>query len=161
MLALLSLGGNVGDLRATMDAAVAALGGLPGTIVTARSPAYRSAPDGPVADQPPFVNLAVEISTALDISALSAACRDIEARLGRDRTAEIPWGPRPIDIDVVAVGRSRTDMSPPSGTFDERAFVIVPLADIAADAVVGGRPVGERAAGADRTELQRLDWLPA
>jgi 2-amino-4-hydroxy-6-hydroxymethyldihydropteridine diphosphokinase len=102
--ALLSLGGNVGDRKAAMDAAVERLAALPGTRVTARSPHYRTAPDGPVA-QDWFVNLAVAVETEMDATELAAACKRIEAALGRDRSREIPWGPRPVDIDVVATAR--------------------------------------------------------
>lgn len=158
MLALLSLGGNVGDRRATMDAAVAALAALPGTTVSARSPAYRSAPDGPIADQPWFANLAVVLTTTLDLPSLQAACRSIEASLGRDRTREIAWGPRTIDIDVIATGDGPATMTPPYGTFDERPFVVVPLADVAPEAVVAGRSVIDWAGGSNRSGLQRLDW---
>jgi 2-amino-4-hydroxy-6-hydroxymethyldihydropteridine diphosphokinase len=96
--ALLSLGGNIGERKALMDAAVVRLAALPATKIVARSSYYRSAPDGPVA-QDWFVNLAVTLTTQLSATDLAASCRAIEADLGRDRTKEISWGPRPIDID--------------------------------------------------------------
>ncbi len=139
----LSLGANVGDCKANLDAAVAAIGRLAGTRVTARSSYYRSAPDGPVQDQPAFVNIAVAV-TAPDRDGLARACRTIETELGRDRSKEIPWGPRPIDIDVLGE------------PLDERPFVLVPLAEIAPEAVFGGSRVGSRPA--DREAVERLDW---
>lgn len=139
----LSLGANVGDCKASLDAAVAAIGLLPGTRVLARSSYYRSAPDGPVQDQPAFINVAVEVS-APGRETLAAACRKIEAALGRDRTREIPWGPRPIDIDVLG------------DPLDARPFVLVPLAEIAPEAVFGGRRVASRTF--DSGAVERLEW---
>lgn len=156
MLALLSLGGNVGDRKATMDAALTAIAALPGTTVTARSSYYRTEPDGPVA-QPWFVNLAVAVTTELTPAALAAACKEIEADLGRDRTREIAWGPRPIDIDVVATGDA-TGMAAAVGQLDARAFVLVPLAEIAGGAVVAGRTVAARAEESGTAGVERLDW---
>ena len=154
--ALLSLGGNMGDRRAMMDAAVSRIAALPGTRVTARSSYYRTAPDGPVA-QDWFVNLAVAVTTDLDAAALAVACRRIEADLGRDRTREIPWGPRPIDIDVIAVGTAGA-MEAPGGNLDRRQFVLVPLAEIAPATVIGGSSVASHASAAGRTGVERLDW---
>lgn len=161
--ALLSLGGNVGDRKAAMDAAVERLAALPGTRVTARSPYYRTAPDGPVA-QDWFVNLAVAVETEMDATELAAACKRIEAALGRDRSREIPWGPRPVDIDVVATGNGR-HMAAPDGDFDTRAFVVIPLAVIAPDVQIDGQTLRAHAARADATGVEPLDWpvpqLPA
>lgn len=154
--ALLSLGGNVGDRKAAVDAAIAALGALPGTTVTARSAYYRTVPDGPVA-QPWFVNLAVAVMTELTPTALAAACKEIEAALGRDRTREIPWGPRPIDIDVVATGDSR-EMTPPGDSFDARPFVLTPMAEIAGGVVIAGHTIDQRAQAAGSAGVEKLDW---
>lgn len=158
--ALLSLGGNVGDRKAAMDAAVAAIAALPGTTVTARSPYYRTAPDGPVA-QDWFVNLAVAVATEMDAVALTSACKRIEATLGRDRSREIPWGPRTVDIDVVASGAAEA-MTAPGGDFDTRPFVVIPLAAIAPDVTINGRSLRDHAARADAAGVERLDWpVPA
>jgi 2-amino-4-hydroxy-6-hydroxymethyldihydropteridine diphosphokinase len=143
-----------------MDAAVARLAALPGTALLARSGAYRTAPDGPVADQPWFVNLAVTLATELTLEDLGTACREIETVLGRDRTREIPWGPRPVDIDVVAAG-SANEMSPPKGKLDERPFVIVPAAEIAPEVAIGGVTLRARAETADRAGMTQLDWRSA
>jgi 2-amino-4-hydroxy-6-hydroxymethyldihydropteridine diphosphokinase len=154
--ALLSLGGNIGDRRATMDAAVARLAALPGTAVVARSSYYRTEPDGPVV-QDWFVNLAVALTTDLDTAALIAACRQIEIDLGRDRASEIPWGPRPIDIDVIAIG-GEARMETVAGPLDRRAFVLVPLAEIAPATVIDGRSIGDHARATGAAGVERLDW---
>jgi 2-amino-4-hydroxy-6-hydroxymethyldihydropteridine diphosphokinase len=156
MDALLSLGGNVGDRRANMEAALAAIAALPGTKVLADSPCYRTAPDGPIA-QDWFVNLAVAVRTTLDADALAAACREIEAGLGRDRSVEIPWGPRTVDIDVIATG-SAEEMEPFGAKLDTRAFVVIPMADIASEVRVSGLTLGEWARRADRSGIEELDW---
>jgi 2-amino-4-hydroxy-6-hydroxymethyldihydropteridine diphosphokinase len=152
--ALLSLGGNMGDRKALMDAAVERLAALPGTTVTARSSYYRTAPDGPI-EQDWFVNLAVAIRTDFDPAALAAACRQIEADLGWDRTREIPWGPRPIDIDVIAVG-SAGAMTPVGGSLDVRPFVLVPLAEIAPRTAIAGITLLEHAEAAGMAGVARL-----
>ncbi len=147
--AVLSLGGNVGDRKALMDAAVARIAALPRTTLRARSSYYRTAPDGPVA-QPWFVNMAVAVTTDLARDALAAACRGIEADLGRNRKAEIPWGPRPVDIDVIVYGSA--------AEIDRRAFVVVPVAEIAPALRLGATTAAALAAAADASGVEKLDW---
>lgn len=152
--AWLSLGGNIGDRKAAMDEAVARLGELPGTAVTVRSSYYRTAPVGPVA-QDWFVNICVAIETGLGDVELRDACRAIEAAMGRDRAKEISWGPRVVDVDVIA----RSDIADaPAHRELTRGYVIVPLAEIAPDIVIGGRRVREILAEADVVGVERLDW---
>ena len=146
---LLSLGGNVGDRKALIDEAVARIAALPETTLRARSSYYRTEPIGPVT-QPWFVNIAIAVETSMARVALAAACRQIEGELGRDRSTEISWGPRPIDIDVVAYGAALE--------IDARAFVLVPLAEIAADVQVGGMTIGALAARAGSSGVEKLDW---
>lgn len=137
--ALLSLGGNMGDRKALMDDAVTRLGAIPETVVYARSLYYRTEPVGPV-KQDWFLNIAVALRTGQSREELIAACRAIEAALGRDRSKEISWGPRPIDIDVMSYDGSAVT--------DDRAFVTIPLAEI-----VPGIKDSARAAG-----VEKLDW---
>jgi 2-amino-4-hydroxy-6-hydroxymethyldihydropteridine diphosphokinase len=153
--AWLSLGGNIGDRKRAMDEAVARLACLPGTQVTARSAYYRTAPVGPI-KQDWFVNLCVAIKTGLDEAALRLACREIETAMGRDRAREISWGPRVVDLDVIA----RSDMSDaPAHRELMRGYVIAPLAEIAPDLAIGGCRVREILAEADVTGVERLDWV--
>lgn len=154
--AWLSLGGNMGDRKALMDAAVERLAALLGTRVTARSPYFRTVPDGPV-EQDWFVNLAVAVRTEMSAGALAAACREIEAALGRDRSKEIPWGPRPIDIDVVAFGRDGV-MEPYGGAMDTRLFVQIPLSHLVSPPLTSGVAPAPSAAEAHESGVIRLDW---
>lgn len=154
--AWLSLGGNMGDRKALMDAAVERLARLPGTRVTARSPYFRTAPDGPV-EQDWFVNLAVAVRTEMDAERLATACRAIEADLGRDRSTEIPWGPRPIDIDVVAFGRDGA-MEPYGGAMDKRSFVQIPLSHIVSPPVTPGIAPVRSGGEAEQNGVVMLDW---
>jgi 2-amino-4-hydroxy-6-hydroxymethyldihydropteridine diphosphokinase len=139
---LLSLGSNLGDRKALIDTAVSRLDGLVGTAISARSSYYRTAPVGPV-EQEWFLNIAVALMTELRRDDLVAACKQIERDLGRDRTKEISWGPRPIDIDVVLYDGQ--------GKLDERAFALVPMAEIATS-------LSARAAMTDASGVEKLDW---
>src|SRR6202051_1850955 len=99
--AFIALGGNVGDVRSTFDHAVALLCDGQAIRLKARSSDYRTPPWG-VTEQPPFINLCVAVATALSPRQLLARALDVERALGRDRTHERRWGPRTIDIDLLA-----------------------------------------------------------
>jgi 2-amino-4-hydroxy-6-hydroxymethyldihydropteridine diphosphokinase len=99
--ALVALGGNIGDVRDTLDRAIAAFCEDEKVRLLARSSDYRTAPWG-VEDQPPFVNLCIAVETTLAPRALLARAQAVERALGRERSKERRWGPRPVDIDLVA-----------------------------------------------------------
>ena len=108
-----------------------------------RSGFYRTAPWG-VPDQPDFVNLCAAAATALSPQAFLALIHRIEADLGRERRER--WGPRPIDIDVLTYGDATVDepgLTIPHPRLTERAFVLVPLAEIAGDVAIAGKTVRE------------------
>jgi 2-amino-4-hydroxy-6-hydroxymethyldihydropteridine diphosphokinase len=158
--ALLALGGNLGDRKALVDEAVRRLGALPGNRLVARSSYYRTEPVGPVA-QEWFLNIAVALRTELVPDALLAACQAIESGLGRRREAEIRWGPRFIDIDIIAfddVVRADPGLTLPHPRFAERGFVLVPLAEIAAGVSIRGKTVSDYLAGVDLSGVEKLDW---
>src|SRR3954454_3180459 len=123
----------MGDRKAHLDAALAALGRLPGTVVLNRSPPYLAAPGGKT-DQPDYLNMAAEISTALEPHDLLKECKSIERAEGR-----VPgerWGPRPLDIDILLYNSRRVSsdkLQIPHPRLWERVFVLKPLADIAPD----------------------------
>jgi 2-amino-4-hydroxy-6-hydroxymethyldihydropteridine diphosphokinase len=156
--ALLALGGNVGDVRATLDRAIAMLCEGADVRLTARSSDYATPPWG-VEDQPRFVNLCIGVDTSLTPQALLARAQAVERALGRSREAERRWGPRTIDIDILAYDDlilDEGDLTLPHPRMFERAFVLVPLAEIAPERVVAGRQVKAALAGLDTTGIERL-----
>ena len=156
--AFLGLGGNVGDSRATLDRAVAMLNDGRGIKLLARSSDYQTPPWG-VENQAPFVNLCLAVETTLTPGQLLQRLHEVERELGRDRTAETHWGPRTCDIDILAyddVRLNEPDLTLPHPRMFERGFVLMPLAEIAADAVIGGRRVKDALKGADINGIVRL-----
>jgi 2-amino-4-hydroxy-6-hydroxymethyldihydropteridine diphosphokinase len=153
--ALLALGGNVGEVRETIDRALAMLCDGNHVRLTARSSDYATPPWG-VEDQPPFVNLCVAVETDLPPQALLRRVQAVELALGRRRDREQRWGPRPIDIDILAyddVTLAEPDLTLPHPRLFERAFVLVPLAEIAPDRVIAGRRVRDALAKVDTTGI--------
>ncbi|MEE8273354.1 MAG: 2-amino-4-hydroxy-6-hydroxymethyldihydropteridine diphosphokinase [Alphaproteobacteria bacterium] len=133
-LILIGVGANLpsrsGPPRATCEAALAALGAAGATPVRC-SRWYRSAPV-PRSSQPWFVNGVAAVETALDPGALLALLLDVERRFGRQRQRR--WEPRTLDLDVLDYrGELRGDPPPelPHPRLHERAFVLVPLAEVA------------------------------
>jgi 2-amino-4-hydroxy-6-hydroxymethyldihydropteridine diphosphokinase len=155
MRAYLGIGSNIGDMAAMLDRAVAGLAAVPGIAVAARSADYRTPPWGKT-DQPWFLNGAVAIDTDLDPHGLLDACLSVEHDLGRVR--EERWGPRLIDIDVLAYEGAAVEdarLVLPHRYVRERAFVLVPLAEIAPDLVIGGERVIDALAKLDRSGITR------
>jgi 2-amino-4-hydroxy-6-hydroxymethyldihydropteridine diphosphokinase len=156
--ALIGLGGNVGDVRATLDRAVAAFCDGVDVRLLAHSSDYETPPWGPV-DQPPFVNLCLRVETGLLPRALLQRALVVEAGLGRDRAAGPRWGPRPVDIDILAYGDltlDEPDLHIPHPRMTQRAFVLVPLAEIAPEWRVEGRTIAEWASGIGAAGVKRL-----
>lgn len=140
--AFIGLGGNVGDVAATLRAAVEAIDALPSTRVLRRSPLYCT-PAWGRRDQADFVNAALAVETGLAPRALLEALLAIEQRFGRDRDADAArWGPRTLDLDLLLHGDHLVDepgLHLPHPHLHARAFVLVPLADIAPGLVVPGQ----------------------
>ncbi|MGH6726645.1 MAG: 2-amino-4-hydroxy-6-hydroxymethyldihydropteridine diphosphokinase [Pseudolabrys sp.] len=156
--AWLALGGNVGDSRIILDRAVALLCDGTKVRLTARSADYRTPPWG-FKYQPPFVNLCIVVETTLSPRELLARAQDVELQLGRDRAHEKRWGPRTADIDIIAYGNMTVHelgLTVPHPRLFERAFVLVPLTEIAPDLLIAGRTVREAAKAVDPTGIQRL-----
>ena len=152
----LGLGSNVGDEVATLAEAIRRLDAAPGIRVAARSGFYRTPPWGEP-DQAPFVNAAIRIETGLAPHALLATCLAVERDLGRVRGRR--WGPRSIDIDILAyddLAMAAADLVLPHTHLFDRAFVLVPLAEIAPDLAVAGRSVSAALARVDRGGIERL-----
>jgi 2-amino-4-hydroxy-6-hydroxymethyldihydropteridine diphosphokinase len=126
---LLGLGTNLGDRLANLDRALALLEADCGPLQ--RSPVYETAPWGDL-DQPAFLNLVARSETTLAPLDLLARCKEVERQLGRRPTRR--WGPRTVDVDILAYGEVVVDLPElqiPHPRLPERAFVLVPLADIA------------------------------
>src|SRR5580704_8525703 len=156
--ALVGFGGNVGDVRATLSRAVALFCDGRSVNLVARSADYRTPPWG-VADQPPFVNLCVAVATALSPQALLARALGVERALGRDRARERRWGPRSVDIDLLAyddIVLDEPDLTLPHPRLLERAFVLLPLAEIVPDRIIAGARVRDALARVDASGIERL-----
>lgn len=140
MRAYVALGSNLGDSRQHLLDAIEALAALPQTAVTARSRIYRTPPWG-VTDQPDFLNAVVALETALEPHDLLDALLAIERAAGRQRNGE-RWGPRTLDLDVLHVaGRAINDerLTLPHPHIADRAFVLLPLHDVAPELEIPGR----------------------
>jgi 2-amino-4-hydroxy-6-hydroxymethyldihydropteridine diphosphokinase len=131
--AYVALGANLGDPVAAVQAALAALAGLPDSRVVRASSLYRTAPVG-LSNQPDFINAVAALETALAPEALLDALFAIEAGFGRVRAAKN--GPRTIDLDLLLHGDlelAQPRLTLPHPRLHLRAFVLVPLAEIAPD----------------------------
>ena len=157
--AFIALGGNVGDVRATFQKAIAETCEMVGGRLLARSSDYLTPPWGDER-QPNFVNACIEIETSLDPHPLLSALQRIEERFGRDRAHERRWGPRTLDLDLIAyddVSLQEPELTLPHSRLFERAFVLMPLAEIAAERVIGGRKVASALAQLSTEGIERLE----
>jgi 2-amino-4-hydroxy-6-hydroxymethyldihydropteridine diphosphokinase len=153
--AYIGLGSNLDDPLNQIEQAALELAALPGCQLLALSPRYRSAPMGP-ADQPDYINAVAALATQLEPLALLDALQAIEQQHGRQRL--LRWGARTLDLDLLLYGEQTIDhprlMVPHPGML-ERAFVLVPLADIAAQLVLAdGQNVATLASPQLRAQLQ-------
>jgi 2-amino-4-hydroxy-6-hydroxymethyldihydropteridine diphosphokinase len=156
--ALVGLGGNVGDTRTTLAEAVRRFCDGAAVELLARSSDYRTPPWG-VLDQPPFVNLCLRVETLLAPRALLDRALVVEAGLGRDRLREKRWGPRVVDIDILAYENLRLDepdLRLPHPRLQERGFVLLPLLEIVPDRVIGRETVRAMAERVDAAGIVRL-----
>lgn len=158
--AFLGLGGNLGDVAARFEQAIAMLQASAGVDVMACSGLWRTPPWGDP-DQPPFLNACLEIATALPPLALLRQCLDVERKLGRDRAAPDArrWGPRPIDIDVLdvaGVALETPELALPHPRLGERAFALAPLVELAPELPVNVQIGGEVIVLPARQALARL-----
>jgi 2-amino-4-hydroxy-6-hydroxymethyldihydropteridine diphosphokinase len=156
--ALIGLGGNLGNVRTTLDRAVGALCDGREVQLVARSSDYRTPPWG-MTDQPPFINLAIVVETALAPRALLDRALHVEALFGRDRTRELRWGPRTLDIDIIAFDEieiAEPGLTLPHPHLFERAFVLAPLAEIAPDRKIKGITIAEALARLDMGGIEKL-----
>jgi 2-amino-4-hydroxy-6-hydroxymethyldihydropteridine diphosphokinase len=139
--AYVGLGGNEGDVATTLEEALWALDALPQTTIQHQSAFYRTPAWGRT-DQPDFINAVVELRTRTAPRALLELLLEIEQRFGRVRNAADRWGPRALDLDLLLYGDEIVDepgLTVPHPHLHERAFVLVPLAEIAPSLAIPGR----------------------
>jgi 2-amino-4-hydroxy-6-hydroxymethyldihydropteridine diphosphokinase len=156
--ALLALGGNVGDVRTTIARALDALCDGTDIRLVARSSDYLTPPWG-IADQPRFINVCIAVETVLTPHALLARAQTVEESFGRDRSREQRWGPRPLDIDILAYDDlllATPKLTLPHPRLLERAFVLVPLAEIMPERVIAGISVNDALSRVDKGGIVRL-----
>lgn len=159
--AAIGLGGNLGAVAGTIEQALRALDALPGSRLLARSRLYRT-PAWGVTEQPDFLNAAALLETTLPPQALLEDLLAIERDAGRDREAPDAkrWGPRALDLDLLLYGEETIDLPGlhvPHPHLHERAFVVVPLAEIAPEVVVPGRGrVGALLQGLDTGAIEAI-----
>src|ERR1700739_613261 len=157
--ALIALGGNVGDVRATFKKAIATICGMAQAALLARSSDYATPPWGNER-QPLFITACIEIETSLDPHALLFTLQKIEQKFGRDRSKEERWGPRTLDLDLIAyddVSLQRPELTLPHPRLFERAFVLVRLVEIAPDRLIAGRSIR---AALDELSTEGIERLP-
>jgi len=159
---LIALGGNVGDVRSTFRKAIANICGMAQAALIARSSDYITPPWGDE-QQDRFVNACIEIETDLDPHALLFTLHKIEKKFGRDRAVERHWGPRTLDLDMIAYDDVRLDkpeLTLPHPRLFERAFVLVPLAEIVPDRMIAGQTPRQALSRLAAEGIERLPDLP-
>ena len=141
VIAFVGLGANLGDAAATVRDAMRALDVLPQTRLLRASRLYRSRAWG-VETQPDFINAVAMLESRLPARTLLDELLAIERAHGRDRNAETRWGPRTLDLDLLLHGEAIIDepgLRVPHPHLHERAFALLPLVEVAPDAVIPGR----------------------
>ncbi len=158
--AYVGIGGNMGDVETTLTEATWAIDSLPQTSIRAQSRFYRTPAWGNT-DQPDFINAVLELQTRLAPRVLLDFLLEIEERFGRVRSEGEKWGPRSIDLDLLTFGVEQIDepgMHLPHPHLHERAFVLVPLAEIAGAVQVPGLgSVNELLAAIDAAGIVPID----
>ena len=156
--AYIGLGSNLDDPTTQLERAINGLERLPATRIVARSSFYVTPPMGPQ-NQPDYVNAVAALATTLAPTALLAALQAIERAQGRVRAGQ-RWGPRTIDLDMLLYGDLIIDepgLKVPHPGVSTRAFVLIPLAEIAHDLLIPGHAsVHELLAQIDSAGVVRL-----
>ena len=158
---LIALGGNVGDVRATFSKAIPNICGMTQAALLARSSDYATPPWGDE-HQEQFINACIEIQTSLEPHALLFTLHKIEKKFGRDRANERRWGPRTLDLDLIAyddVKLDKPELTLPHPRLFERAFVLMPLCDIAPDRLIAGQTPRQALSRLSTQGIERLKDL--
>ena len=155
----ISLGSNLGDKAATIERAFRELDDSPDIRLVRQSCLYRTEPWGDE-NQDWFLNACALVDTTLPPLALLRRCLDIETELGRDRSSGRRWGPRAIDLDLLFyddIMLSGPSLTLPHPHMFERAFVLVPLHEIAGDRSINGRNIAVVMQTIDRSGVTLWD----
>ncbi|AJQ87431.1 2-amino-4-hydroxy-6-hydroxymethyldihydropteridine diphosphokinase [Xanthomonas oryzae pv. oryzicola] len=150
--AFVGLGANLGPAEASVRAAIATLGAVPQTTLIAASRLYRT-PAWGHADQPDFINAVAQLRTGLAPLPLLEALLGIEQAFGRERRAGERWGPRTLDLDLLLYAEQVIDLPQlqvPHPHLHARAFALLPLSELAPQAIIPGH-------GTVRHALQAID----
>src|SRR5712672_741440 len=156
--ALIALGGNVGDVRATFKKAIVEICRTAEAALLARSSDYTTPPWGDE-QKARFVNACIETETGLAPLALLKVLQRVEQAFGRERSKQRPWGPRTLDLDLIAyddVAMDLPKLTLPHPRLFESAFVLVPLADIAPDRLIAGQNASAALAKLPTDGIERL-----
>jgi len=157
---VIGLGGNLGGVEQAFRQAVCDLHSSPGLEVSERSSLYRSRPVGP--EQPDYLNAAILVEADMDPRTLLQRCLEIEKHAGRDRSTEVRWGPRCIDLDLLVAERllcSGRALVLPHPRLAERTFALVPAAEVAPHWIhaLAGRSLSDLAADALHGDPQAVE----
>ena len=156
--AVLALGSNLGDRQDILQGGVDAIAGIEGVRLTRVSPVYETVPVGGP-PQPDYLNAVVLADVTIPSLDLLDRLHEVEAAF--DRVRVVRWGPRTLDIDVIAVAGEQSDdpdLTLPHPRAHERAFVLAPWHDVDPDAVLPGYgPVAGLLARVDQTGIRRSE----
>ena len=154
--AAIGLGSNLGSKDGNIARAIALLTAGGDIRLVKRSRDYASPPWG-VVEQDAFVNACITVATQLLPHELLARCQKVESDMGRVRHKK--WGPRVIDVDILTY-RNETietaDLTVPHPFIAQRAFVLLPLAEVAPDLLIGGATLGQLIGNADVSGVHPL-----
>ncbi len=160
-IAYLCLGSNLGDRAGTMAKAVGLIART-GLKIIARSSLYETPPWGPV-PQGPYLNMVVAVETELSARELLNMLLGVEHAFGRDRTREVRFGPRTIDIDILLFGEdviAEPDLEIPHPRMMQRAFALIPLAELVPDLKVQGVAIRDALETLDRSGIVKVEPQP-
>ena len=154
--AVLALGSNLGDRQDILQGGVDAIAGIEGVRLTGVSPVYETVPVGGP-PQPDYLNAVALADVSIPSRELLDELHEVEAAF--DRVRLVRWGPRTLDIDIIAVAGERSDdpeLTLPHPRAHERAFVLDPWHDVDPEAVLPGYgPVADLLARVDQTGVRR------
>ncbi|WP_264320700.1 2-amino-4-hydroxy-6-hydroxymethyldihydropteridine diphosphokinase [Zarconia navalis] len=157
-MSAIALGSNLGDSRATLESALQTLDGTPNITVIKRSSWYKTAPVGP--SQPDYLNGCALVKVQLNPQELLTTLLDIEDKFNRVRQER--WGPRTLDLDVLLFSDlilETPNLQIPHPRMTQRAFVLVPLAEIAPDWIepVSGKAIDRLVETVDRSGVKKFE----